>query len=201
MRICLLQLIFCALLCGASGREIPYYGLDSLAFQASEIVLGVADESIKKRGTSIHGFGYEYYETVFVVDRTMKGSLRTKEVLTVEVPTDYVGTSPHRKYKGVPKGKRALLFLRGNKRKYRPVTGGVKLILKGEVYCYGQFYGNPGPLYLCSMAPENFKISRAVIYDEALLLKDLGIALEKAKRLVAPIAIDPHKACRRHGYN
>lgn len=59
----------------------------------------------------------------------------------------------------------------------------MKLIIDGETYCYGQFVGNPGGLWLARMAPENIRVPSTEPYSEELLLQDALAALEKAKDL------------------
>ncbi|MGK0189475.1 MAG: hypothetical protein ACI9R3_005292 [Verrucomicrobiales bacterium] len=133
----------------------------------------------------------------------MKGTLQPTEKITVEIPTLYGGTHTRTENKGVPEGKRALLFLERKEPlfspllgPYNPVLGGVKVVLESGVHCYVQ-HGNPGPLHLTLMVPENFRIADSESYDEALLLEDLEIALEKAKHLERPIVTDCKYALRR----
>src|SRR5689334_15233581 len=51
----------------------------------------------------------------------------------------------------VPLGRR-LFFLNRTDGVWQPATGGVKLLIGGEVSCYGQFVSNPGGLSLARMA-------------------------------------------------
>jgi hypothetical protein len=164
----------------ASAALIPYYRMDSLAFMSSDVVL--CDE-VKYDGDKV----------TFTVVEVFKGDCKPKQQLTVEVNTLYKRVRIGQKagVDEVPLG-RALLFLNKEKEKgtggevWRPVLGGVKLVVNGETYCYGQFRSNPGPLYLARMAPENIEVPEATAYGEELLLKDLRAALEKAKGLKKP---------------
>ena len=169
----------------AHGREALYYRMDSLAFQSSDIVLCDAGESIEKRGV-----------TSFTVARTMKGELQPAEKINVEISMNYEGDYPSRRNNAVAAGRRALLFLERKETAvsplpgpYSPVPGGVKVIVEGEVYCYIQ-HDNPGPLHLALMTPENLQVADSEDYNEALLLKELEIALEKAKHLERPVSSD-----------
>ncbi|MCE9562595.1 MAG: hypothetical protein K8U57_11150 [Planctomycetes bacterium] len=167
----------------AQAALIPYYRMDSLAFQSTDVIL--CDE-VK----------YEESEATFTAVEVFKGSCKPKEKLTVKLDSLYrrtlISQPPLEKAEELPLG-RALLFL--NKVKvngpegrdfWEPVDGGVKLVIKGETYCYGQFGSNPGPLWLARMASENIKVQAASPYNEELLLKDLRVALEKAKGLKEP---------------
>ena len=164
----------------ASAALIPYYRMDSLAFLSSDIVL--CDEVKGDDG-----------QATFVVVEVFKGDCKPKQQLAVELDPVYTRrVVPQLLQKDaaekVPLG-RALLFLKTEKAKgaagdvWRPVMGGVKLVVNGETYCYGQFHGNPGPLYLARMAPENVEVPDAAAYDEKLLVKDLKAALKKAEGL------------------
>lgn len=158
--------------------------MDSMAFLSSDIVL--CDE-IRYEEKIAKG-GYGVYEATFKVVETFKGTCRPKEEITVEIDQVYV-----RKIIGLPAdgpGKlpeiplgRVLLFLTKEGETRWPVSGGVKLIVENETYCYGQFLTNPGPLWLARMAPENFDLPAETPYNEELLIKDLKAALEKSKHL------------------
>ncbi|AWM38302.1 hypothetical protein GobsT_35710 [Gemmata obscuriglobus] len=164
--------------------------MDSLAFLASDIVL--CDEVKADVGQS-----------TFAVVEVFKGDCKPKQQLTVEVDSSYtrqvvpqVLQKDRNAAEKVPLG-RVLLFLKRAKaigavgEVWRTVLGGVKLVVKGEVYCYGQFRGNPGALYLARMAPENIKVPDATPYDEKLLVEDLKAALKKAEGLKEPEFKDP----------
>jgi hypothetical protein len=168
----------------ASGAWIPYYRMDSLAFLSSDIVLCDEVQYVKKTREGWGGQPYEYYEATVTVVQTLKGSLQPKQQIAVEIDTVYRREAVAKKEGSpkIPMGK-ALLFLKKEKETWRPVTGGVKPIIKGEAYCYGQFISNPEPLVLIRMAPENIDVPAATPYVEELLLKDLKLAIEKAKEL------------------
>lgn len=163
--------------------------MDSLSHLASDIVL--CDEIRYVKMTS--GFrGYDYYEATFTVVQTLKGSFRPKEQLTVEMDMIYTRRltrsrgAPGENSPAIPMG-RSLLFLTKDQKVLRPVIGGVKLLVDGEVYCYGQFLDNPGPLWLERMAPENIEVPADRPYDEESLLKDVQAAQEKAQGLTEPV--------------
>lgn len=165
----------------ALAALIPYYRMDSLAFLASDIVL-------------CEEVGHNADQATFKVVEVFKGDCKAKQELTVELDRSYSRNLVPRVLvqkdgtEKLPLG-RALLFLRREMAKgkageeWRPVTGGVKLVVNGETYCYGQFHRNPGPLYLARMAPENIKVPDADAYDEKLLVEDLKAALKKAEGL------------------
>jgi hypothetical protein len=127
-----------------------------------------------------------YYEFTLRVVRAVKGGRKPGEQLVVELNSLYtrrhMDSWPIRSdTPPVPLG-RGLFFLNQTNGVWHPVTGGVKLLIDSEVYCYGQFVSNPGPLWLARMAPENITIPTTEPYDEGFLLVDLGAALEKAKK-------------------
>lgn len=202
MRIALTVLILAAFAASANAALMPYYQMDSLAFLATDVVLCDEVGYLKKKKDAGAG-GYDYYEATFTVVKGLKGSSKEKEKLIVEVDTVYVrdgGTYADPKIAKrdkLPMG-RALLFLNREKDKpLRPVLGGVKLVIDGEAYCYGQFGGNPGPFYLARMAPENVTVPADKPYDEKLLLKDVEEALWKAKDLTKATGQMPWRAGRR----
>jgi hypothetical protein len=178
----------------APAAEIPYYRMDSLAFLASDIVL--ADEV--RYETRKDRWGWDYPEATLTVVRALRGSCEPKQRLTVALDGTYtrirVGDASGDKRPTAPMG-RALMFLKKDEDgRWRPVAGGVKLIMGGEAYCYGQFRDQPGPLWLARMAPENIEVPADAKYGEAELLTDLAAALEKAKGLAkaeARRAVDP----------
>jgi hypothetical protein len=79
----------------------------------------------------------------------------------------------------------------------RPVLGGVKLVIKDEVFCYGQFVSNPGPLWLARMAPENIQVRKEEPYGEDLLMKDVKIAIEEARKLSKATFASPRDSAIR----
>ena len=185
----------------ASAALIPYYRMDSLAFQSTDVILCDEGKAVKVTKTGSGGFQYECHDVTFTVVKALKGSLKAKEKITVELELVYTRRlagdafgEPGAKRPALPKG-RALLFLEGkNGTVWRPVLGGVKLILNNEVYCHGQFVSNPGPLWLARMAPENVAVDPRQPYGEGALLKDVEAALKKSKDLTRPVrlsALDP----------
>ncbi len=192
MRYLFSLLVLAALSSSASAARIPYYRMDSLAYLSSDIVLCDEVRYVKKTKKPE---GYEYYEATFTVVQTLKGACRPKEQITVEVDMVYtrevLGWTKEQREKlpALPLG-RVLLFLAKEREVWHPIYGGIKLIMGGETYCYGQFLTNPGPLYLAKMAPENIDVWATTPYSEDLLLKDLEAALEKAKGLTKATAVD-----------
>jgi hypothetical protein len=180
----------------AEAKLIPYYRMDSQVFMASDVALCDEISYVKKSKLSpATKMNYDYQEATFKVVRALKGNFKPEEKLTIELSilyaratTDWEG-QPRENWPKIPMG-RALLFLKKDKDVWKPVTCGVKLIIDGEVHCYGQFAGNPGGLWLARMAPENIDVPAANPYDEKLLLKDLEIAQEKAKKLREPVRVD-----------
>jgi hypothetical protein len=173
----------------AAGAMIPYYRMDSLAFLSSDIVLCEEGEWVQTKRKNASGYEYECFDATFTVINVLKGSIKPKEQITVEISTLYTRqlaedalAQPSGKGVAVPKGK-ALLFLEREGNLMRPVLGGVKLVIKDEVFCYGQFVSNPGPLWLARMAPENIQVRKEEPYGEDLLMKDVKIAIEEARKL------------------
>jgi hypothetical protein len=188
-------LVLAAVAPAASARFIPYYKMDSLAYLSSDVVLCDEVAFEKKTRVNSNGFQYDCHEVTVTVVRVLKGNLRPKEKLTVELDTIYTRRPIDAAFGGgdkapppIPPG-RALLFLNREKASdgpvWRPVLGGVKLLVKGEAYTYGQFVSNPGPLWLARMAPENTTVPAGTAFGEELLVKDAEVAVEGAKRLTA----------------
>jgi hypothetical protein len=172
-----------------SAALIPYYRMDSLAFLSLHVALCEEGEVVKKKKSRYPGgVEHEYHEARFTVVRSFKGGARPGEQIKLDLGLIYSrrladeGDAPPEKQTHIPKG-RALLFLNYTEDTWHLVTGGMKLIVGKEVYCYGQFVENPGGLYLARMAPENIEVEASQPYGEDLLLKDLVLALEKAKGL------------------
>lgn len=172
----------------AGAAPIYYYRMDSLAFLSLHVALCDEGEVAKKKSRVPGGPEHEYYEARFTVVTSFKGGTRPGEQITLDLDTLYSRrladewATPPGERTVIPKG-RALLFLRYTEDKWHLVSGGMKLIVGKEVYCYGQFVNQPGGLYLARMAPENIEIEASQPYGEDLLLKDLELALEKAKGL------------------
>ncbi len=175
----------------AFAALIPYFKMDSLAVQSEAIVL-VQELDFGKETTRTNQWGYQYtcLETRYRVLQALKGAITNGQDITVVIDrlytrrfeTDCLTTNTPTV---VPLG-RALLFLEGRFDALRPVLGGIKLIIGNQTYCYGQFVTNPGPLWLAPQRPEYIEIADSEPYTESLLLKDLGMALDKAKTLVKP---------------
>jgi hypothetical protein len=186
----------------ASARLIPYYKMDSLAYLSSDVVLCDEVSFEKKTRVNSNGFKYDYQEATVTVVRVLKGNLQPKQKLAVEIDTVYTRRTIDAAFGGadkapppIPPG-RALLFLNkekvGDEPVWRLVLGGVKLLVKGEAYTYGQFVSNPGPLWLAKMAPENTTVPAGTPFGEELLLKDAEAAVEKAKRLTGATSSPVH---------
>jgi hypothetical protein len=177
-------LLLCGVVPAVSAAPVPYYRMDSLSYLASDVVL--CDEGKTEKKTAPDG--PEYTETTFKVIKSFKGTLKADDTVVVRVGlifTRHLAETARLdpdKRTSVPPG-RTLLFLKKEKERWQPVTGGIKVIHQGEAYCYGQFVSNPGPLYLARMAPENIEVKPEMPYSEELLVKDLEAALEKAKGL------------------
>ena len=174
------------LVCGsAPAALIPYRQMDGLARASTDIVLCDEVACVEKKGKPSGDYVPTHYEYTLRVVRAMKGGCKPGDQLVVELDSLYsrrhMDTWPKpSEAPPIPLG-RALFFLNREDGGWRPTIGGVKLLINGEVYCYGQFVSNPGGLWLARMAPENITISTTVAYDEGFLLVDLGAALEKAK--------------------
>ncbi len=174
--------------CGpSSAKLIPYLQMHELARRSTTIVLCDELKCETKKGTPSGDYVPTYSEFTVRVVRTLKGERKPGEVLTVELNSLYTrrhmdDSSNNTEARPVPLG-RALFFLEHRDGVWRPAcTGGVKLLIDGEVYCYGQFLSNPGPLWLARMAPENITLAPTEPYDEDRLLADLEAALVKAKQ-------------------
>jgi hypothetical protein len=205
MRWLLPLLLVAHLATAAPAALIPYYRMDALAYLASDVVLCEEGEAVKAKKVNRNGAEYECHETQFTVVRALKGSCQPGERLTVELDLTYTRRlassweeAPERS-PAIPKG-RAVLFLTKDRGAWRPVLGGVKMIIRGEAHCYGQFVSNPGPLWLAPMAPENIEVPADQPYDQELLLEDLRVALEKAKSLTKAIPGSALDDVIRKGY-
>jgi hypothetical protein len=188
--------------------EIPYFRMDSLAFMSSDIVLCDEVSYVKKariRRAWPAGAEEEYWEGTFTVVSALKGPRKAKEKLVVEIDLVYTRRFKESYFQmaddpplpAIALG-RALLFLTNRAGTWQ--ANGIKLIIDGEAYTYGQFMSNPGPLWLARMAPENFYVLPITTYGEELLLEDLQIAQEKAKSLTAPIPIPAGEGVIRPEY-
>lgn len=164
----------------ALAKLVPYYRMDSLAYMSTDIIL--CDETEETNTTTLR------------VVRVLKGDLMPGERLTVDnygPGTLYQPWGTPEPWPRIPLG-RAVYFLKKENGKWQTAWwGSVRPIYKGEVYCYDQFAGNPGGLYLARMAPENFKLPDTEPYGEKELLADLEIALEKSKSLTGPLSSHP----------
>jgi hypothetical protein len=188
----------------AHSKLIPYFRMDSLAFQADLVVLckeqGYAPPHDAPIDTNLtHRTG------TFVVQQTFKGEMAVGKTLTARIAGTYRrallgdgiptygrqkdGRTVSTPVRSFPLGQ-VLLFLKWNaaEKIYEPVMGGIKVITDGKVLAFGQFVSNPGPMVLAPMKPENVTVSS---YGLAELLADLALGLEKAKQLKAPIGGAP----------
>lgn len=169
----------------ASAALIPYHRMEDHARNSSDIVLCDEMACVTKQGTPSGNYTPTYYEYTVSVVRALKGDRKPGEKLVVEMGSLYsrwLKDSWPRPTEAppIPLG-RVLLFLNREDGVWRPVSCGVKLLIGGEVYCYGQFVSNPGGLWLARMAPENISIPSTEAFDEGYLLADVGAALERAK--------------------
>jgi len=171
----------------ACAALIPYLNMDTLIFKSSDVVLGEEVEFLTENRKNQYGHTYKLTVAKYKVVRVFKGNLKETFQVTVELNEIYTRwladeafVLPREKYATLPKGK-ALLFLYRDGDVLRPVTPGVKLIIKDTVYCYGQFVTNPGPLWLKKMQPENIEMEEDQAYGEDLLIKDLLKAFQRVR--------------------
>jgi hypothetical protein len=74
----------------ASAAYIPYYRMESLAFLASDVVLGDEFEYVEKKSKAdASGYQATTYEFKVNVVRTLKGSCQPGEQIVVELHSQY----------------------------------------------------------------------------------------------------------------
>jgi hypothetical protein len=73
----------------AAGALIPYYRMDSLAFLSSDIVLCEEGEWVQTKRKNASGYECECFDATFTVINVLKGSIKPKEQITVEISTLY----------------------------------------------------------------------------------------------------------------
>jgi hypothetical protein len=178
---------------------IPYYRMDSYIF-LSDTVIYVEELGIQQVSTNHTNWIDRHNLVRCRVLRTIKGTLARDMVIIVDYGDvfrrqfvtdreydlrDRNGSVLHQHFsQPVPLG-RALIFLKRDERGHvRPLTA--KLIQKTRVLQYAQFV-NPGPLVLFPQKPENIQLNPREQYGEAELLRDVEIARDKARVLVAPV--------------
>jgi hypothetical protein len=155
--------------------------MDSLALLSSDVVLCEEVECEVRKDQ----WGFDCHEVTFTVVQVLKGDLRPKQGVAVTFTSLYAPPPLPRGEAPAPYMGRVVLFLGRDERGQRREVG-VKPVIGGVAYCYGQFEGNPGGLHARRMAPENITVPAAEKFSEELLLKDLRAALEKSKGLKEP---------------
>jgi len=176
---------------------IPYYQMDSLAILSDAIVFAEElDDGRQVMRTNEWGSVHSSREVRFRVLDAVKGTLTNGQEIVVVVSDVFTrryaidALSPTNQ-PSIPLG-HALLFLERRFGALHPVLGGIKLVIGNQVYCYGQFISNPGPLWLALQRPENLNLPDVEPYTEVKLREDLILAMQKAKTLSKPkrVALD-----------
>lgn len=90
------------------------------------------------------------------------------------------------------KPEKLLLFLEWNERwnSYAPVLSGVKLLAGDKIWAYSQQM-NPGPFSPVVQTAELVRLKASQPYDEAALLNDMVLSLEKASRFEQDLRSKP----------
>ena len=183
----------------AQAKLLPYYHMDSYALMSDDVVL-CDEESIQYLQTEHPNWKETKTVVLCKVVRSFKGDLKPGSEFSIEYGSDFERCSPNKlggtetdstgkvirvvQPEYLPKG-RALLFLKNGKDANTPMIVTSKLIQPDMVYEFVQFM-NPGPLCTFPQSPENIKLPSDQKYNEAALIQDLLIALQKSALLKTP---------------
>ena len=198
-------LLVCTSMYSARAKLLPSYRMDSLVL-LSDTVVFCEEEDVRFNKIQHGAWTEERTITKCKVIQTFKGDLKTNVEFMVEYDSifkrylanqgGYTQVDASGKVLRVvqpeylPRG-RVLLFLKRNPDNGANVVVSAKLVQNGEVFQFGQFQSDPGPLVLGGQGPENINLSKGRKYGEQELLQDLVIALKKADSLKAPVPLNP----------